>query len=124
MLFYTFFPETAFRLKLRQEIQFVMVEENFKDVVGARSGEVLVEKISVGRTFAYAVSVLAQMLWIVITTLLLRHRRRRPRKRKGLVGFRSQQTQLRLLGKYEPRHRKTAALPPSAPAHHPPPDFQ
>ena len=66
-----FFPETAFRLKLRQEIQFVMVEENFKDVVGARSGEVPVEKISVGRTFAYAVSVLAQMLWIVITTLLL-----------------------------------------------------
>ena len=65
-----FFPETAFRLKLRQEIQFVMVEENFKDVVGARSDKVLVEKW-VGRTFAYAVSVLAQMLWIVITTLLL-----------------------------------------------------
>ena len=48
-----------------------MVEENFKDVAGARSGKVLVEKTSVGRTFAYAVSVLAQMLWIVITTLLL-----------------------------------------------------
>jgi len=48
-----------------------MGEENLKDVVGARSGEVLVEKTSVGRTFAYAVSVLAQMLWIVITTLLL-----------------------------------------------------
>ena len=66
-----FFPETAFRLKLRQEIHFVMVEENFKDVAGARSGKVLVEKTSVGRAFAYAVSVLAQMLWIVITTLLL-----------------------------------------------------
>merc|ERR1712013_810992 len=42
-----------------------------KDVVGAGSSEVLVEKTSVGRTFAYTVSVLAQMLWIVITTLLL-----------------------------------------------------
>ena len=49
----------------------VMGEENLKDVVGAKSGEVLVDKTSVGRTFAYAVSVLAQMLWIVITTLLL-----------------------------------------------------
>ena len=48
-----------------------MVEEYFKDVVGARSGKVLVEKTSVGRTFAYAVSVLAQILWIVITTLIL-----------------------------------------------------
>ena len=48
-----------------------MGEENLKDVEGARSGEVLVEKTSVGRTFAYAVSALAQMLWIVITTLLL-----------------------------------------------------
>ena len=48
-----------------------MGEKSLRNVVGARSGEVLVEKTSVGRTFAYAVSALAQMLWIVITTLLL-----------------------------------------------------
>ena len=48
-----------------------MGDENLKDLKGEKSAEVLVEKTSVGRTFAYAVSVLAQILWIVITTLLL-----------------------------------------------------
>ena len=95
-----------------------MVEKNFKDIVGARPGEVLVEKTSVGRTFAYAVSVLAQMLWIVITTLLL------ITDDEGHESERAWWDSIQLLGKYEPRHRKAAALPPSAPPHHCPPYLQ